>query len=68
MVNTDKLKGAIVERGMSISKLALLIGKSSSTLYRKLKNNGKTITLSEADLIVKALSLTTSEAEKIFFN
>ena len=35
MVNTNKLKGKIVECGMNISELAELIGIDKATLYRK---------------------------------
>ena len=68
MVNINKLKGKIVEKGMNISKLATKIDIDKSTLYRKIKNNGDDISIKEADLIVKALDLTIDEANAIFFN
>ncbi len=68
MVNINKLKGKIVENGLTIEKLADNIGIDRSTLYRKINNNGETFTIKEADLIVKALNLTAEEAKAIFFS
>ena len=51
-----------------IEKLADLIGIDRSTLYRKISNNGDTITIKEADLIVKELNLTLKDANDIFFS
>ena len=70
MVNTNKLKGKIVECGMNISELAELIGidKDKATLYRKINANGQTITIKEADLISKELKLSKEEVNDIFFS
>lgn len=68
MVNVNKLKGKIVECGISVSKLAKEIGVDKSTLYRKLQNDGESITIKEATLIISALSLTVDEAHSIFFH
>lgn len=42
-VNVNKLKGKIVENGMTVSALAEKIGVDRATLYRKLSNNGETM-------------------------
>lgn len=68
MVNVNKLKGKIVEQQLTIEKMAELTGLDRSTLYRKLNANGDTISIKEADLIVKHLGLTKDEAVAIFFN
>lgn len=68
MVNVNKLKGKIVEKGLSVEKLADSIGMDRSTLYRKLSNNGETITIKEADLMVNELNLNLKEASDIFFS
>lgn len=68
MVNVNKLRGKIVENGMSVEKLAGAIGVDKATIYRKLSNNGETFSIGEADSIVKALSLNASEAQAIFFS
>jgi len=68
MVNVNKLKGKIVECGMSTSELALKMGIDRATLYRRLNSDGKDFTIGEADLIVKELALSCSEANAIFFS
>lgn len=68
VVNTNKLKGKIVECGMNISELAELIGIDKATLYRKINANGQTITIKEADLISKELKLSKEEVNDIFFS
>jgi len=68
MINVNKLKGKIVEKGITVRILAKEIGVDQSTLYRKLKNNGDDITIKEANLIMKSLNLTIEEANAIFFS
>lgn len=67
MVNVNKLKGKIVECGMNVPKLAKEIGIDKSTLYRKLQDDGDSITIKEASLIIDVLKLTQEEAHSIFF-
>lgn len=68
MVDVNKLKGRIVECGLNVGDLANLIGKDRSTLYRRMSSKGKSFTIEEADLISKALNLTYSEVNAIFFS
>ena len=68
MVNINKLKGKIVEKRYSVKTLANTIGLNKSTLYRKLSEEGVSITIKEADAIVRALSLSAEEANEIFFS
>lgn len=68
MVNVDKLSSAMREKQITIGSLAEAIGKDRSTLYRKLKNNGRGITIGEAEAIAKHLSLTAKEVGEIFFS
>lgn len=67
MVNVNKLRGRIVENGLSIESLAEKTGISRDTLYRRLSRGGVDFTISEADRIAKALSLTAGELNEIFF-
>lgn len=67
MVNVNKLKGKIVEKGMSVEALAEKIEMNKSTLYRKLNNLGETFTVKECDDICVSLELTRPEAVEIFF-
>lgn len=68
MVNLNKLKLKIFENGMNISQLAKKIGVDKSTLYRKFQKNGDSISIKEANLMVKTLNLTVEEANSIFFS
>lgn len=67
-MSVNKLKGKIVEKGLSIKTLADIIGIDRATLYRKLSNNGDTLLVREANSIVSALNLSSDEAVAIFFN
>ena len=67
-VNSNKLKAKIVENGLNISELAAKIGMDKSTLYRKIANNGETMTVKDANAIVRALNLTSADALAIFFS
>ena len=65
-MNVQKLKGKIVENGLSVETLASMVGTTKSTLYRKLKKS-EGITIGEARKIKAALNLTEAEATDIFF-
>lgn len=66
-MDINKLKGKIVEKGLSVEKLAGMIEIDRSSLYRKL-NNGEKITIGEARKMREALDLSTEEATAIFFS
>ena len=66
-MDIKKLKGKITENGLSVEKLAGLMGVDRSSLYRKL-NNAERITIGEAQRMKVALNLTNEEASVIFFN
>lgn len=65
-MNILKLKGKIVEKGMTNSIFAENIGLPYTTFYRRLENNGKDFTIGEVEKIVKVLGLTKNEAIEIF--
>lgn len=67
-VNVNKLKGKIVENGMTVSSLAEKIGVDRATLYRKLSNDGETMLVKDANAIVSVLHLTAEDALAIFFS
>lgn len=68
LTNVNKLKCAIVERRLTLEKVAETIGIDKSTLYRKLSNGGEDFTIKQADEITKLLGLSASEAQAIFFS
>lgn len=67
MVNTDKLRGKIVERRMTVGKVASKVGLNTATLYRRLSGGGGSFTIDEADKIAVVLDLTPDELNHIFF-
>lgn len=67
MINTNKLKGKIVECGLTIEILAERIGVNKATIYRKLANP-ENFSIREAGLIAKELNLTADEINAIFFS
>lgn len=66
VLDVQKLKGKIVEKGKSVEMVSDEIGIHPSTFYRKLKENS--FEIGEADKIVEALSLSGAEATAIFFS
>lgn len=66
MINVQKLKGKIMERGTTQEALAKALGINKSTFYRKMQQGGN-FTIKEVNLIVLALHLSKDEAMSIFF-
>jgi plasmid maintenance system antidote protein VapI len=65
-MNIRKLKGKMVEKGLTVGNLAAEMGVTKSTMYRKL-SAGKKITVEDAQKIKESLNLTGDEARDIFF-
>jgi len=66
-MNVNKLKAKIVEKGLNVTIVAERIGIDRSSLYRKLNNEGETLTVKEAKAIVQVLDIPPLEAAHIFF-
>ena len=66
MLDVQKLKGKIVEKGKSVETVSADLGINPSTFYRKLKNNS--FKIREADKLIEILALTGEEASAIFFS
>lgn len=66
-INVNLLKAKLVERGLNMSNLAEMIGIDRATLYRKVKDGGGGLLVSEMNAIVTALGLSIAEATAIFF-
>ncbi len=66
MVNNNKLRGRIVEKGLSIGKVAEDIGLSASTLGRKLRGIAD-MTLREAEMLCHVLDIPKNEILNYFF-
>lgn len=66
-MNANKLRGKITERGLTIAKVADLIGMHRSSLYRKINGHEK-MTLAEAIKLKGILGLTDLETLDIFLS
>jgi DNA-binding phage protein len=66
-MNIRKLKGKMVEKGVSVDTLASDMGMTRSNLYRKLSEKGN-LTVRDAQKIKVSLNLTGDEARDIFFS
>lgn len=66
MLDVQKLKGKIVEKGKSVESVSAELGINPATFYRKLKNNS--FEINEADKLIDILTLTNEEAIAIFFS
>jgi transcriptional regulator with XRE-family HTH domain len=66
MFNGNILKAKMVEKGVSMERLANVLGINTATLYRKIKGISD---FSRADIqaIRSTLSLTLDEVDRIFF-
>lgn len=68
MVNIQRLKGKIVEKGFTQKDLAKFIGIDRSTFYRKIKNKGPKFNIDEVSKIISTLNIDKEDAIDIFFN
>ena len=66
MVNINLLKGKIIEKGLSIKKIALILGISKSSLYRKLASPD-CISIREINIISDTLGFNEEDIISIFF-
>lgn len=65
MMNVNKLKGKMVEKGLNVERMAGLMGVDRASLYRKM-NNSEKFTIGDAIKIKEVLSLSDTEAYDIF--
>ncbi|MDD6794196.1 MAG: helix-turn-helix domain-containing protein [Clostridiaceae bacterium] len=67
MVNILKLKGKIVESGLTISDVAKKLNIDRSTFYRKMNEDGTTFTIKEVNIMILELNLSFDDVQNIFF-
>lgn len=65
-VDTAKLRGRIVEKGLTQEALAAQIGIDSSTFSRKMGANGTSFTIGQMHQMAEILMLSGKEAAEIF--
>lgn len=66
MINTEKIKDLMRERGISQKEVANGLGIAQSTVCLKINNN-RAMSLDEADQISKMLGISDLEFRKYFF-
>lgn len=66
MVNVNKLKGKMVEHGMSVAQVSEMSGIPLHTLYRRL-NAPAEFTVGEATALIELLRLEQDDVTSIFF-
>ena len=67
MVNIQKLKGRIVEKNLNGEKVAKALNINTATWYRKLNEEGKTLTIAEVWQLGRMLDLDHNDMQAIFF-
>ncbi len=67
-IDANKLKGKVVERGLSGSEVATALGISQSTYYRKISKGGTSFTVAQVRKIAEVLNLSSEECNAIFFS
>ncbi len=66
MVNTRKLRARIIEKGMTYEEMSQMLGISSCTFGKKIRNIAE-MSLSEAELIIKILNIPMQDVLEYFF-
>ena len=66
MVNTRKLRGRIIEQGMNYEKIAEIMGISSCTFGKKIRNIAR-MDLVEAEFLMKILNIPKDEFFDYFY-
>ena len=54
-INTNRIRGKIVENGLTGAKVANALGIDQSTFYRKISEGGGSFTITQAQNIAKIL-------------
>lgn len=66
MVNTRKLRGKIIEKGFTYAAISDLLGMSSCTFGKKIRNLAE-MSISEAEQIINILNIPPTDALEYFF-
>lgn len=66
-MNANKLKGKIIEKGLTMTKAAEMMGIHKTSLYRKVNGHDR-LTVNDAVRLKEILGLSNMEALDIFLN
>ena len=67
MVNVDKLKKVITQKGETIESVANAVNIDKSTLYRRLSSRGEDFSIAEVNGICSFLKMSQKDRKTIFF-
>lgn len=67
-MDTEKLKKAIHENGLTIQSVSKEIGMNPSTFYRKIKQKGINFSIGEMHALQELLHISAEEAADIFLS
>ncbi len=65
MIDTNKLRGIIVEKGMSQAEMASILGITPKTFYQKM--NKRVFDSDEIDVMISTLEIPQDKCVDIFF-
>ncbi len=65
MIDTNKLRGILAEKGMSQAEMASILGITPKTFYQKM--NKKVFDSDEIDTMVRILAIPREQCTDIFF-
>lgn len=68
MVNIDRLKSALRNRGITIEQASEAIDMNPSTFYRRLNRQGEKFTVQEVAKLAGLLNLSSETMQGIFFD
>ena len=68
MLNIEKLKEKIYEKGTTVEAVAKAANMDRSPFYRKMQPDNKGFTVGETKAIAVALEMSSDEASAIFYN
>lgn len=66
MIDVNKLRGAIIEKGKTQQEVAYEIGMNKSTFYKKMKEGGN-FSIREVQKLFETIPLSKEKAIEIFF-
>lgn len=66
MINTKKLRGKIIEHGLTYAKAADILGISGCTFGKKMRNEAQ-MTLDEAEILMRLLKIPKDEFMDYFY-
>ena len=68
MVNINRLKSAMKDRGITVEQAAEYLGVNAATFYRRTSRDGEKFTVSEVGKLAALLDMDSATMQDIFFD